>query len=393
MIKIGLDASNLRAGGGVTHLAELLRAANPQTYGVKQVIVWGGTAILGRLEERPWLRKIHEPLLDQSLPYRLYWQRFVLDRTLRREGCDVLFAPGGSAGYGFRPYVTMSRNMLPFERRERARYGKSWMFLKMILLQQSQTRTFLNADGIIFLTQYARDVVMQEVKHIQGKNNVIIPHGIDKRFLLPPRVQKGISSYSVRQPFRILYVSIVDMYKHQWHVAEAVARLRQSGLNVTLKLAGTAYPPALKRLHKAIAHYDRQDEFIHYVGAVDYKSLPEVYHNADLFIFASSCENMPNILLEAMASGLPIACSSRGPMPEILGTAGGKYFDPEKPEEIAEILKKLIDDKVLRERCAWSAYTEAKGYSWEKCAQGTFAFIANAAKEKDKFDTRGIVHV
>jgi glycosyltransferase involved in cell wall biosynthesis len=388
---VGIDASNLRAGGGVTHLAELLQAADPQAYGFKQVIVWGGTATLGLLEERPWLRKVHEPLLDRSLPYRLYWQRFVLDCALRREGCDVLFAPGGSAGYGFRPYVTMSRNMLPFERRERARYGKSWMFLKMILLRHSQTRTFLNADGIIFLTQYARDVIMQEVKHLQGKNNVIIPHGIDKRFLLSPRVQKSIGSYSVRQPFRILYVSIVDMYKHQWHVVEAVARLRKSGLNVTLQLVGDAYSPALKRLHQAMAHYDHQDKFIHYVGAVDYKSLPEVYHNADLFVFASSCENMPNILLEAMASGLPIACSSWGPMPEILG-ATREYFDPEKPEEIAETLQRLIDNKELRECCARSAYTTAQSYSWEKCAQETFVFMADVAEENDEFDTRRIGH-
>jgi len=348
--------------------------------------LWAG------LKSGPGLRKVYEPLLDGYLPYRLYWQRFVLDRALRREGCDVLFAPGGSAGCGFRPYVTMSRNMLPFERRERARYGKSWMFLKMILLQQSQTRTFLNADGIIFLTQYARDVVMQGVKQLQGKNNVIIPHGVDKRFLLSPRVQKDIGSYSLQHPFRILYVSIVDMYKHQWHVVEAVARLRQSGLNITLQLIGAAYPPALKRLHQATSHYDHQDEFINYLGAVDYKSLPEVYHNADLFVFASSGENLPNILLVAMASGLPIACSNRGPMPEILGAAG-EYFDPEKPKEIEETLQKLIDDRALRERCAWRAYTTAQGYSWEKCAQETFAFMADVAKKSDKFDTRRTVHV
>ena len=390
-MKVGIDASNLRAGGGVINLAALLQAADPQACGFEQVIVWGSTATLERLEERPWLRKVHDPWLDRSLPYRFYWQQFAADWALRRAGCDVLFAPGGSAGYGFRPYVTMSQNMLPFERRERARYGKSWMFLKMILLRHIQTRTFLNADGIIFLTQYARDVIMQEVKHLHGKKNVIIPNGIDKYFLHSPRVQKSISSWSVRQTFRILYVSHVDMYKHQWHVVEAVARLRQSGVDLTLKLVGDAYPPALKRLHRAITHHDDQGEFVHYVGAVDYKSLPGIYHNADLFIFASSCENMPNSLLEAMASGLPIACSNRGPMPEILGDAG-EYFDPEKPKEIAETIKKLIDDKVLREHHARCAHDVAQGKSWVKCAQETFAFIADAAKKSDKFDTRRIGH-
>jgi glycosyltransferase involved in cell wall biosynthesis len=83
---------------------------------------------------------------------------------------------------------------------------------------------------------------------------------------------------------------------------------------------------------------------------------------------------MPNILIEAMAAGLPIACSNRGPMPEVLGDAG-VYFNPESPEEISDALEKLITDRVLRETSAWSAYEEAKKYSWEKCADQTFRFI------------------
>lgn len=38
---LGIDASNIRAGGGVTHLVELLRAANPSVHGFEKVIVWG----------------------------------------------------------------------------------------------------------------------------------------------------------------------------------------------------------------------------------------------------------------------------------------------------------------------------------------------------------------
>jgi glycosyltransferase involved in cell wall biosynthesis len=53
---------------------------------------------------------------------------------------------------------------------------------------------------------------------------------------------------------------------------------------------------------------------------------------------------MPNILLEAMAAGLPIACSNRGPMPEVLGTAG-LYFNPENPAEIACAIRTVIDEQ------------------------------------------------
>ena len=79
------------------------------------------------------------------------------------------------------------------------------------------------------------------------------------------------------------------------------------------------------------------------LGFVPHDDLPSLLAGADLFVFASSCENMPNTLVEAMAIGLPIACSDRGPMPEVLRD-GGVYFDPENPESIAAAIETLIRD-------------------------------------------------
>ncbi|PKM92591.1 MAG: hypothetical protein CVU80_02560, partial [Elusimicrobia bacterium HGW-Elusimicrobia-4] len=182
-MKLGIDASNLRAGGGVTHLIELLHAVNPHDYGFDQVIIWGGRNTLNRLEERPWLRKVHEPLLDRALPMRLYWQRFMLERSARREECDLLFVPGGLYLGTFRPFVTMSQNLIPFQWKEIRRYGISWMFLRNVLLYWSQKQTFQVADGLIFLTHYAQDVVMKKVKYSSGRIT-IIPHGVNQQFLL-----------------------------------------------------------------------------------------------------------------------------------------------------------------------------------------------------------------
>jgi glycosyltransferase involved in cell wall biosynthesis len=378
-MRIGVDASNIRSGGGVTHLVELLHAAQPQEYGFDQVIVWGGSSTLSRLEERSWLRKVHEPVLDRSLPLRLYWQKFILERLVRRAECNVLLAPGGSYSGSFRPLLAMSQNMLPFSWLEARRYGASWIFLRLMLLRWRQSRTFRAANGVIFLTHYAREVAMQTVKEIPGIS-AVIPHGVDARFFFTPREQKYIGSYSRQHLFRVVYVSIVDFYKHQWHVAEAVAQLRETGLPIQLDLIGPAYPPALRRLRQLLRRLDPAEVFIHFRGPVPYSELPNWYHQADLFVFASSCENMPNILLESMASGLPIACSNRGPMPEILGDYG-IYFDPEKPDEIADALRTLLEDPNLRAYYATGAYEKASAYSWERCARETFSFIAQVAQE------------
>ena len=374
---VGIDASNLRAGGGVTHLAELLRACDPAASGFSRVIVWGGRSTLSQLEARPWLEPRPLSVLDRGLIHRVLWQRLTLSKLARETGCDVLFVPGGSFAGRFRPIVTMSRNLLPFEWRELRRFGWSWMTLKLCLLRVSQTGTLRRSDGVIFLTDYAYRVLMPTLGAVQGET-VIIPHGINDRFSSAPRAQIPADRCSLEQPLRLLYVSIIDLYKHQWHVVEAVAQLRVQGAPIALELIGPAYPPALRRLQKAIEHWDPNGEFITYAGPVSHTLLHERYARSDICVFASSCENMPNILLEGMASGLPIACSSRGPMPEVLADAG-VYFDPENPTDIARALRELIDSASLRAELARRSFDRVQMFSWSRCANETFGFLARIA--------------
>jgi glycosyltransferase involved in cell wall biosynthesis len=106
---------------------------------------------------------------------------------------------------------------------------------------------------VVFLTSYARDIVMRVAKHTAGGSRTI-PHGIDERFTHPPRAQ--LPAQAMDRPFRILYVSIIDVYKHQVEVVAAVAALRATGIPVELDLVGPAYPPALNRLERRLSRID-----------------------------------------------------------------------------------------------------------------------------------------
>jgi glycosyltransferase involved in cell wall biosynthesis len=373
---VGVDGSNIRSGGAITYFKKMLGSATPGDVGVERVRVWGDRVTLDLLPERPWLEPVHVPVLERSQIHRLRWQRSRLPE-LARNGCDLLFVPGGLVTGSFRPYVTMSRNMLPFEYRELIRYGPSKNLVRLLMLRWGQGRSIRKADGIIFLTEYARTTVAAIAKP-EGMV-VVVPHGVDEGFRAAPRPQEPIQRFSEERPFRILYVSIVDVYKHQWDLAEAVASLRRQGLPIALDLVGPAYPPSLVRLERTLARLDPDRSFLHYHGAATFDDLPRVHERADLFAFASSCENMPNILVEAMGAGHPIACSRRGPMPEILGD-GGIYFDPDRPPDIEAALRRMIEDPSLRARCAARAFELAAQYSWRRCAVETFDFIARVAK-------------
>lgn len=377
---VGIDASNIRAGGGITHLAQMLASVVLPVTGIQRIIVWGGQATLARLPDRDWLTKIHVGWLDRSLPFRILWQQFGLARAARQAGCDALFSPGGSVPLiGSIPCVTMSQNMLPFESPERKRFGwRSWMYWKLLTLRWVQSRSFQRAAGVIFLTRYARDAVRAQVA---VHRDALISHGIEPRFFPEMHQQRDSQEYTEANPFRVLYVSIIDVYKHQDMVALAVAQLRARGLPVSVEFIGPAYGPALKRLEGVIRKLDRPRHFLKRRGPVAFEQLHAAYVEADAFVFASSCENLPNILLEAMAARLPIACSNRGPMPEVLGDAG-VYFDPEQPAEIARAIERLYADPSLRASLAGKAQERARGYSWKRCAHETLEFIASVARKE-----------
>lgn len=376
---LAIDASNIRAGGGVTHLVELLRAADPRAQEIDQVIVWAGSTTLSRIEERDWLSKRHEPILDKSLPHRVFWQRFRLRKLLERAGCDLLFIPGGSDASGFKPMVTMSQNLLPFEWQELRRFGWSVMTVKWLLLRLVQSRTFRKADGVVFLTRYGRDAVLRVIRNLPGKA-AIVSHGVNPRFRLAPRSQRQVAAFTLRDPCRILYVSAVEVYKHQWMVAEAVAQLRARGLAIALDLVG---PPGsgTRRLRDAQMRLDPDGSFITCRDAADYDKLHELYASADIGVFASSCETFGLILTEAMSAGLPIACSNRSGMSEILGDAG-VYFDPESANEIAGALDRLVESPEMRAEKADAAFNRAQAFSWERCANETFRFAGSTIRKK-----------
>lgn len=378
---LGIDASNLRLGGGVTHLSRLLSSANLQSLGIDRVSVWACKKTAAMFPSRSWLVVCQPNWIEQGLFSRVIGQQFLLPAELRVKGCDALFSPGGTIPYnpGI-PVITMSQNMLPFESVEADRFGRlSPMWFKLKLLKVSQSRSFRQADGLIFLTEYAMSTV-QSLLGTDLNNFVCIPHGIEERFINPPRFQKSIEDYSEDNPYRLLYVSIVMPYKHQIAVARAVKLLRERGFPIEIQFVGASWGRYGEKLRVALRKLDPDQRFLHWSGSMPFTELHAVYTRADAFVFASSCENLPNIMIEAMAAGLPIASSNRGPMPEVLGDAG-VYFDPDSVESITDALVMLVNGRSMRSDIAKAAWEKAKTYSWERCARETFSFIVHTTRK------------
>jgi glycosyltransferase involved in cell wall biosynthesis len=375
LIVVGIDASRNRSGGSKVHLRGILQDADPVAHGIREVHVWSYRDLLDALPDYAWLVKHNPSAVQRSLPHQVWWQYHSLPREAKASGCDVLLNTDAGSVCGFRPGVVMSRDMLSYEPGAARRYGWSKARLRLILLRYLQARSLRRADGAIFLTNYAARV-------IQGFTGVlphsrIIPHGVSAAFR--HLTARGVWSEAPGRTIRCLYISNAAMYKHQWTVVRAIGDLRRRGYGLSLTLAGGGSGRAQALLDRAIEETDPRRDFVQTIGAVRHDDIPSLLSAADLFIFASSCENMPNTLLEAMASGLPIACSDRGPMPEVLGD-GGAYFDPENASSIAAAVERIVISPEFRMSIAKRAKALSEQYSWARCGSETWQFLRAIAQ-------------
>ena len=373
-ITIGIDASRNRSGGATAHLLGILKDGDPLAYGIQKVHVWSYANLLDALPDAPWLVK-HNPIeLERSLVHQVLWQYRSLPKEARSNGCQILLNTDAGTVCPFRPAVVMSRDMLSYEPGEMQRFGLSKNRLRLLLLRFIQSHSIKKSDAVIFLTHYAAKVIQKVTGTIQ--RYAVIPHGVGENFRNPSPNESWPTDS--QRTIRLLYVSDAAMYKHQWHVIKAVKQVRHAGYDVSLLLVGGGRGRAQNLLEQSILEADPAQEFVEQRAFVSHDKIPKLLADADVFVFASSCENMPNTLLEAMANGLPIACSDRGPMPEVLDD-GGVYFDPANVESIATAIKTILADSVLRERIRNRAIEISGQYSWGRCSSETWKFLSDCA--------------
>jgi glycosyltransferase involved in cell wall biosynthesis len=226
-----------------------------------------------------------------------------------------------------------------------------------------------NADLTIFISDHARQVI-EALTLVQ--KSVTIPHGISTAFRT--HGQHLQRPTWLPQSEYLLYVSRFDVYKHQFEVATAYAAL-PSDLRSRYKLllVGEA-DNALAQYVADLASKNGLENRIIITGPIAYADLPAVYHHATVNLFASSCENCPNILLEALGAGRPVLVSAVMPMPEFGGDAVG-YFNPTNPISIRdEMIRVLVDESHLNKLAA-AAVRRSAEFDWVKTSRTTWQSI------------------
>ena len=160
----------------------------------------------------------------------------------------------------------------------------------------------------------------------------------------------------------LLSVSAKRPHKNLLRLLEAVALLES---RPTVVLPGYATPHEAELRERAAALGVRA-AFPAWVSAEDLEGL---YALAEAFVFPSLAEGFGLPVLEAMARGVPVACSDATSLPEVAGDAA-ILFDPHDPRAIADALRRVVVDA---DRLRVAGRERAARFTWERCAQLTAA--------------------
>ncbi len=230
------------------------------------------------------------------------------------------------------------------------------------------------ADKIITGSHFIKTEIMEFYKIPENRIEVI-PLGVDQSFferIDNTEIKDMKERYGIKGEY-ILAVGDLFPRKNIERLVDAFCILRKSkSVNLDCKLVltgGNLWKSG--PLFKKINNSGFTDDIIltDYVTPYDLRLL---YQGTQLFVYPSLYEGFGLPVLEAMASGAPVAISNISSMPEVAGSAG-VYFDPYDIESIASAISKIIHDSDLRKELVKSGVERASEFNWSKVSEMTLA--------------------
>jgi glycosyltransferase involved in cell wall biosynthesis len=232
------------------------------------------------------------------------------------------------------------------------RYGLLYPILSPII-----RATWRAAEVVVAKCQTEADMIraVDSAVHI-----LLVANGVDLAHFRPgvPIPSDG--------PLRLLCVGRLIERKGQRHLIEAVKRLTEKGITVTLDLVGTGDAEATYRAQvERLGIADR----VSFVGYVPREEIAAQYASAHVFVLPSYNEGMSVAILEAMAAGLPVVVTRTGGTTELIEEGvNGLTFDWADVDALTAHLARLATERVLARRMGAASRAKAAGFSWDAAA-------------------------
>jgi colanic acid/amylovoran biosynthesis glycosyltransferase len=206
------------------------------------------------------------------------------------------------------------------------------------------------AAFVVAVSDYNRRLILEECGERAGARVAVVHCGVDTNFFRPRKTA------APERPFSILCVGTLHEVKGQSYLLEACRLLAESGADVACTLVGDG--PDRAALVEQIAA-SGLEERVTIAGRRTRSEVAELLGRADVLVSPSvptaegKREGIPVVLMEAMASGVPVVASGISGIPELVEDGqSGLLVPPRDASALASALRMLHDDPALRERLA-----------------------------------------
>lgn len=193
---------------------------------------------------------------------------------------------------------------------------------------------------------------------------IVIPNGVDTDFFAPEPFGRA----KPREAVRFLFVGRLRPQKNLPAIFKAMADVtRENDLDCRLDIVGDG--PQRDKLQRVAKDYGVVER-VSWHGWLDKEGVRRLYRQSDCFLNPSLYEGMPNTVLEAMASGLPVIASDIGGNNALVQDGHtGILFNLAAPAALAAAMAKITRDPELRRRMgARGRERVGKNFSWENVA-------------------------
>ena len=353
-MKVGLDAHMVggQETGNETYVKGLVAGFQTGFDGVDMVVYNLG---------QPWTqpsRGVRFQRLTTANPY----VRLGVELPVRSLGLDLLHMTYAAPVWSRSPLVLTVHDICYATNPE-------WFSARDLqVLNANVPRSIRAAAHVITDSHSAREQII-DTYHVPADRITAIPIG-------PGSGAEGIGDEEARtlvselglpraRPY-LLAVGNLQPRKNLVRLIQAFTIVAGRGHDVDLVIVG----PRHYRADDAVAAASPVSERVHFTGYVTDRQLSACYECATAFVFPSLYEGFGLPALEAMAHGVPMACSDAGSLPEVCGDAA-ILFDPHSIDAIADSVGRLLDDSDLRRRLATAGPERARQFSWTRTAELT----------------------
>jgi glycosyltransferase involved in cell wall biosynthesis len=231
-----------------------------------------------------------------------------------------------------------------------------------------------DADAVACISDFTRSQLMRLSAPSDWPKLDVVHMSVDTDRFVPPAQARTVG------PLRILDVGRLVPEKGAPVLLDAVDVLTRRGIDVELRLVGGGDLDA--ELTRIIADRGLADR-VTLVGSVGQDDIVAQYHWADVFCLPSFQEGLPVVLMEAMATELPVVTSTINGIPELVKDGSNGYLlPPGRADLLADALAKLAADPGLRTQFGAQARSDViAGFSLASCAEAQLTFLGSVGSK------------